>query len=435
MLARLALLWGGLVLAAAAADALSAAEQQAMRAWQEQILTRSRAAQPAPAPDWVKAVPDGIARLLVEKHLFRGGPVWGLARRFPDSKLDYEEEGTAICLGVIRDLKLFDRVPGYNEAERQKMIRFWQSWQDPRTGRFVDPRDRKREVNDKYVIGILNWLGAKPLYPWSTTVARPQAAAPSPWRPVADTAAPARPYAHVDTRLFLQRTREDPDWAQGGWGVGSHTGAMAMELCDAVDAGRDDLIADLERGLNQILAHQGTDGLWGPPSAPLTGRLGGALKLIQRLYFYRGLVVPRSRELADSLIQHQLAGDFFRANGDACIPHNTAILLGYCLEVSSYRRDDLLRALAGIVTDMRAYVNPDGGVAFRRGGPSGVDMVFMNGLGVLGGYLHWQGCPFANPQCYQRRGAGYPHWLSLTADGQVKVTRATALLPPWLERP
>ncbi len=424
----LALAAGGPVLAAD----LSAADQRAIREWQDKILQRARAPEPGPAPEWVKRLPDGIAHLLVEKHLYKEGQVWGLAKRFPDSKLPYEEEGTAIFLNTVREYKLLDRIPGYNEEARQKMIRFWQAWQDPKTGHFVDPRDPARTVNEKYVMGILSWLGVRPLYPWTFTTPAPtkkDGRAPERPRLILAADAPARPYAHLDPTLFLQRTKDDPDWEQGGWGVGSHTGAMAMELLDAIDAGRDDLVAPLEQGLRRMLSHQGPDGLWGPTKAPLACRLGGALKVTLRLYFYRGLVVPRTRELADALVTHQLNGGFFKENGDTCIPQNTAILIAYCLEASDYRRADLLKAMESVAEDLKAYVNPDGGVAARRGGPSGVDMVFLAGVGLVGDYLNWQGSPIANPHAYYRRGAGYPHRLMLTPDGGVKVEKATGLLP------
>ena len=55
--------------------------------WQlqnQQLLKRVRRPTPAKTPAWVNAVPDRIAETLVERHLFKDGEHWGLAKSSPD---------------------------------------------------------------------------------------------------------------------------------------------------------------------------------------------------------------------------------------------------------------------------------------------------------------------------------------------------------------
>jgi len=377
----------------------------------EERINTVRVQSPQETPAWVNAIPDNICRFLIEKHLCKNGEVWGLAKAAPNARLPYDEQGSSQFLGLVRQYNLFDKVGGWNDDARQKMIRFWQAWQDPETGRFVDPRDPKRPVNEKYIVGLLAMLNAKPLYPHTTTSKTGQ----------------------IEPTLFLQRTKDDPDWAMGGWGVGSHTGLMAMEILGAVNAGREDLIPAMEKGVEQVLSHQDPkSGLWGPPSAPLAGRLGGTLKVIGRLYFNAGMAIPHTKELADSLIAYEMNGDFFRSSTNSCIPRNAAEMIAYCLEASDYRRTDLLGALARVAEDLHAHVNPDGSLSADRGQEGGVDSAVIYGLGICGGYLHWQGCRLSNPLQGARRGEGYTYRLTLQDGSKAKVLKTAA--PPGKSR-
>jgi len=355
---------------------------------------------PQPTPEWVNAIADRVAALLIERHLCPAGEVWGLARRFLGQPLPYDEVGSGEFLHIVREYDLWDRMPPLDEQERRRVVEFWQRWQDPKTGRFVDPRDPGREVNEKYIVGLLNQLGAGPLYPWTTT---------------SET-------GEIDPAPFLARAREAPDWERGGWGVASHTGLMALQILRAVEEeGRLELIPALEDGIGLMLSHQGPDGLWGPGTAPLWGRIGGTLKVLSRLYFQLGMPVPRTRELADTLIRQEEDGEFFRCSTDVCIPRNVAEVIAYCLEASDYRRGDLLGTLPRVVEDLRAHVNPDGSMSANRGGPGGIAYGVMYGLGVCGGCLNWIGCRLPDPLLEKRRGAGMRFRPVLRPDGSVRI--------------
>lgn len=372
----------------------------------QDLLKRCRVSTPRPTPQWVLQLPENLKRntvkLLLERHHYKEGKVWGLARGSPEQAAPFEEVGTARFLSAVKRYGLEIRVPGYSEQAKRDALVWWQSWQDPHTGRFHDPDDRDRLVNEKYVVSIIRSLGCEPLYPHSTTSATGQ----------------------IDTAVFLQRTRSDPDWQRGGWGVGSHTGFMAVELYNALNnEGRDDLIGDLEQGIGNILSHQNPDGLWGPVTAPLAGRIGGALKVIGRLYGRMGLVVPHTRELADTLVAKQDGGEFNACSVNDCPQRNEAEMIAYCLETSAYRRQDLHKALASVAQDLCAWVNDDGSVSHNRGEQGGMFSAITYALGICGAYLNWQDCPFKNPLEGFARGISHRYRVTLTAEEQVKIVK------------
>lgn len=392
-----------------AATTVSAAEEDSSRSDSSRTAAsapalpgRVRRQQPTATPDWVNAIPDRIGDVLVEKHWYREGEVWGLAKTIPDKGYPYDEMGSATFVGLVKQYNLFDRVGELNEEARLKALRFWQSWQDPQTGRFSDPRDPQRVVNEKYVVGLISSLGGKPLYPWSTTGTDKK----------------------IETTTFLKRSQSDPDWQNGGWGVGSHTGFMAVEIFEAINNGQPELIPDLEKGIEQILTHQDADGLWGPAPGEPMRRIGGTLKIVGRLYFKMGMKLPRTREMADTLIRLSASGDWFRHGANSCVPRNVAEVTAYCLEVSPYRREDLLKVLDRLADDYRQWVNPDGSTLIRRGDRDSVGLQYTTiyGLGILGAYLNWQDCRLPNPLADNPRGAGFRYKPAIGAHGKVSIS-------------
>jgi hypothetical protein len=357
---------------------------------------------PVPTPAWVNAIPDRLGDILMEKHHYPEGPVWGLARRVPEQDLTYDEIGSATFIGLVKQYELFDCVGPLTEDKRIEAIEFWQSWQDPKTGRFKDPRDPDRQVNEKYVVGLIRSLGGEPLYEWTTTGTSKK----------------------IETDVFLKRTQTDPDWQRGGWGVGSHTGFMAVEICRAVNVGQIELIPDLEEGMERILSHQDpASGLWGPSRTESMRRIGGTLKVIGRFYFALGMKVPYTRELADTLIDYQMTGKWFANGADSCVPRNVAEVIAYCLEASDYRRKDLLAALESLGEDYQHWVLPDGRLLMHRDDPNSVGLQYttMYGLGIIGGYLNWEDCRLPNPLAGRKCGGELRYRPMLQHDGSVKV--------------
>ncbi len=135
-------------------------------------LPENRAPSPVPvrtshAPDWVKKVPDRMATVLVERHLCKDGPAWGAARRDPTGKLydglEFEEFGSAAFCNLVKEYNLWNKVPPLTDQEKKRSMQYWQSWQDPKTGVFQDPRDPKRLVGEKYVVSLIRFFGGEPL--------------------------------------------------------------------------------------------------------------------------------------------------------------------------------------------------------------------------------------------------------------------------------
>lgn len=379
-------------------------------------IARARRAEPAKTPDWVNRIPDRIGDITIAKNYYKEGEVWGLAKRGCYGDLPYEEIGSAFFYRTVEEFNLWDRLPKLDAAAKEKALHFWQSWQDPQTGAFKDPRDPKREVNEKFVFILLEAFGGKPRYP----IGR------------AGVSATKGAGGRIDPTLFLQRTLDDPNWAEGGWSVGSHTGGMAVQLFDAISNGQTDLIPALEKGMEQILAHQNpATGLWGPTSASLPGQLGGALKVVNRFYFRMGMKVPYSTQLADSLIAHERNGDWYRDGEDACVPHNVVTLVAYCLEAADYRRDDLFGVLESKVKEYQDWVNPDGSMLLRRGAREdvGFEATHLTALKYIALYLHWADCRLLKPDYIGL----YPDFAEnsyrpvLQPDGKVRVVRQSPL--------
>jgi hypothetical protein len=105
------------------------------------------------------------------------------------------------------------------------------------------------------------------------------------------------------------------------------------------------------------------------------------------------------------------------------VPRNVAEIMAYCLEVSDYRREDLLDAMASLARDYRAWVKPDGSTLMERGNPKSVGLQYTTiyGLGILGGYLHWEGCRLPNPLEGDQRGEGVRFRPVLQPDGKIVV--------------
>ena len=347
-------------------------------------IEMARRKTPTETPEWVNELPARRQRYwaeLLEERVNKGvNKPWGYLE---------EEVTTAELYGaVIGYYGSLEKASGWTENTREELVEFYQSWQDPETGRFHTPNQLDRSCNEKYVIAILEMLDAKPLYPWTTTSAT----------------------GKIDVRIFVEQTLDHPDWEQGGWGVGSGTGYMALEIFQAINDGQPEFIPDLEQGIANILSYQDpAAGLWGPPSAPLGMRIGGTLKVIGRFGFYLGMRIPYMKELADSLIAHQNHGDWKigAQQFDECVLRNAVEMVAFCLEASDYRRDTLHATMQGMVIDMRMFDTTD-----RRRG------TIEYACGIAADYLNWQGCVLDNPTRNFDRGPSCKYKLDLQPDGK-----------------
>ncbi|MGQ9650986.1 MAG: hypothetical protein ACUVXJ_12825 [Phycisphaerae bacterium] len=67
-----------------------------------QILERVRKQTPGRTPARFNAIPDRLADILVEKHLYKNGEVWGLAKTLPDQGHPYDEMGSSTFAGLVK---------------------------------------------------------------------------------------------------------------------------------------------------------------------------------------------------------------------------------------------------------------------------------------------------------------------------------------------
>ena len=133
------------------------------------LLESCRAPRSVPTPDGVRQLSASLGSFIIERHHYREGYVWGLAQYEPDQGRPFDEVGTCQFLGAVFGRNIQEQVPGYSERARRQALEYWQGWQNPETGRFHDPEDPNRQVNEKYVVALIQTLGGRPLYPHTTT--------------------------------------------------------------------------------------------------------------------------------------------------------------------------------------------------------------------------------------------------------------------------
>ena len=372
------------------AQAISAgiSEEEKIKAIEDHALVifhKARARRPAITPSWVNEYFDKVMNERIE-----------IISKKPQDEpwffVGYEVQ-TAQVMGVLSSYIGLENIPGWSKEKQKASIEFWQSWQNPETGRFYDPskhnpqapKDPSGFCNEKYVIGNLSTLGAKPLYPHTT----------------ANTGSAEA--GEIDTEYFLALCKDYRMRGGGSW-----AGKMCMEIMQSIENGRTDLIPVLEQGIENILSQQNSKtGLWSDSDAYHSyGTTVDSLKTLGRLHYRLGVEnLPYMDRLADTLIVHQPELVLRQQS----VIRNTSELMTICLETSAYRRAELLAALAAQAEGFKPFLG---------------DFYSQYGLGLIGGYLHWEGCKFKNPLELATRGAHLAYRIVVQEDGKtVKIIR------------
>jgi hypothetical protein len=361
----------------------------------EQRLRAARAATPSPTPTWVN---ERAQRLLQDKlscarQAQAEGQRWFLVEAAGGAGKRTDELRTAaVYLALVAELGL-EGVPGYTAERRRAAVSWWQSWQNDRTGRFYNPavtdpqqpRDPSGFCNEKYVVNILRALGAAPLHPFNTISSGEGEA------------------GGVDLDVFYAQTCRLP-------GGGSWAGMMCVEMMKLIEAGNQQLVPVLARGIHNLLSRQLADtGLWSQSTDYAEyGTTSDALKINGRLHYHLGVAgLPHMRRLAETLVQHQAE----MRRGAGLVLRNTGELMAICLETSGYLRDELLQALA-------RHAEP-----FRR---LPCEQYTVYGLGLIGAYLHWEDCGFSFPLRRCGRGAQWARRLVVQADLTIRMIDASS---------
>lgn len=333
-------------------------QRQKAVAFQHDHLQHLQLGQPKPTPEFVQKY-NRLATAAAERDIAvdqqktgrwffaynrvggDNGPEYATVHRYSQLLLSY---------GNLKNL------PGYSKENYDQAVRYWQSWQDPTTGRFRNVDDPTAPINGKYMPALLTMLQVAPLYPW-----------------MADGGAGLNPESV--TRICARRP-----W----YSTQFHT-ATFQQTCmlTAIHEGHSQYVPHLEQGLELLL----------PMINPKTGMLGGpnnltganwsdysatadTLKGGARLVGYMGVEnLPYRHQRADHLLRNL---DHFC--GSVSVQRNMLEACVHCLTESTYRRDELYGAIEKI-----AQSAMHGSPWETQHTASYVTYLFC----LAGGVLHW----------------------------------------------
>ncbi len=333
-------------------------QRQRAIAFQHDHLQHLRLGQPQPTPEFVQKY-NRLATAAAERDIAvdqqktgrwffaynrvggDNGPEYATVHRYSQLLLSY---------GNLENL------PGYSKENHHQAVRYWQSWQDPTTGRFRNVDDPTAPINGKYMPALLTMLKVAPLYPW-----------------MADGGAGLNPESV--TRICARRP----------WYATQFHAATFQHTCmlTAIHEGHPQYVPHLEQGLELLL----------PMINPRTGMLGGpdnlagsnwsdysatadTLKGGARLVGYMGVEnLPYRHKRADHLLRNL---DHFC--GSVAVQRNMLEACVHCITESTYRREELYRAIEKIANSAM-----HGSPWETQHTASYVTYLFC----LAGGVLHW----------------------------------------------
>ena len=218
-----------------------------------------------------------------------------------------------------------EALPGYSKLNHEQAVRYWQSWQDPVTGRFRNVDDPAAPINGKYMPELLRMLEAAPKHPW-----------------MADGG------AGLDVDAVTRTCARRP------WFSGQFHAATFQHTCmlSAIHEGQAEYLPHLEHGLELLLPLiNPTTGMLGGPDDPegavwaTYGASADTLKGGSRLVGYMGIEnLPHRHERADHLLRN--VAHFCR--GDVAVQRNMLEACVHCITESTCRRDELYDAVRRI---------------------------------------------------------------------------------------
>lgn len=265
-------------------------------------------------------------------------------------------------------------IPGYSSEKSQKAISFWQSWQNE-DGSFKNIVFPEKNCNGKYIPSVLELLKSKPLYKTSG-------------------------YGAVDIDLNYFLNQCDSNHL-------NHAMARAAVMFTRIHEGATEYIPTLERGIELALTHicpetgmfQGVECYPSPGKAWSDyGTTVETMKGLARMLGYMGVEnMPFRHVRADNLIQNQ---EYFR-KGPISVRRNTAEMYMHCLFESSYRQEELLKAMEGNATALFSETNWK--TPHERAGGDYIAYAIT----VFGPYLHWEGFQETTPRTPFYQGAAH----------------------------
>lgn len=266
-------------------------------------------------------------------------------------------ESTARAARMIERLDLWD--PAGRDAQVAGIVAFVQRFQDPQTGFFDDPQERRPADERRgraigYARNVFARFGAEPLYPWPTE---------------REAALPELEFL-ADPESFLSWLRALP-WDRDPWLAGSILEAQGALIGDLPEGRR----APIEGVLVAELARtQGDDGWWGSGSP--WRRMSAAFK-ISNFYRRLGLEFPHgptaARSAAALLIENE--------PDDSCFPRNALSLIRQVHEATPVEGLDLVALARALRAHAAKFRRDDGGFvrheSARHGSTDGVSQMLI----------------------------------------------------------
>jgi len=385
----LALVFGSLAIPLAAVSVASLGAEvngNPIYRFARQRIEEARRQQTTTMPAWLKKNRDAYRDRLAAaaRRSYEQTGIWFLARGAGREK---DEQETAAVWG---DLLLFGELttlPSYSKENHQQAIKFWQSWQNRKTGRLYNPLyqdpqnpevkrntpDNRSDysadaINVKYIPAILSMLGARLPGPVNTVT-----------------------HAKVGVDTFDQLWKWIPQWAT------SPAGAFPVEAARGVDGGNLEKIPQVEAGMGALLrAYNKETGMWRPE--PLKGfpwrdyQPSSGFKIISRICGYVGMEnFPEHilKTAIDNLLAHKN-----ELHATPATARNYGETMAHYMMLTDYRHDELLDAMELCLEGFRdPKVWEDTG--------TGSYCVF--GYGFIGAFMNWEDLPFdqAMPQWFR----------------------------------
>lgn len=252
-----------------------------------------------------------------------------------------------LTLGLTGDLEKLDA------AEKKNWVKYLQSCQDEKTGLFINPEFRKKDLHSTkhtedllhahhsaFVMGLLIQLGSKPEYPIA-------------W---------VHPYREPEKmRGWIESLSWDDPWLVGNW---TYDMGCAMGI-DYSITGNQQALEGMEAYFEWFDKHQmDTTGWWDPRggSELYSQQFGGYHTLM--VYWMFDRPIGKADKIIDSSLSLQKEDGMFAPDGQGGCCEDMDVIdplvtLGLA---SGYRRNDIAAALEKALPPILAKRNEDGGI-------------------------------------------------------------------------
>jgi hypothetical protein len=309
---------------------------------------------------------------------------------------DTDEHASGTVYNTLRYRYKLEELPNYSPENFEKTTKFWQSWQNPETGIFIDPKtdDPKKPkdiealkikyaLGQKSMVGLFSQLGIEPLYTPFSMVDEEEINFKELWQMVEVQDSHHYAASHSGKMIELINLRYDSGEKEFHHLLENYMSVLAGKLLPVSGLVQEDEFHDYPHSEN-------------------------TLKLIGRIIGYMGLEnLPYMMKMADTIIKFS---DEMRWGGSPGNLRNMSELLSHCYYYHDYRRDDICRALE----ILSQAVDPDNNIYQQSWG-------YTMGLVKHAGFiLNWENMDHGNsgyrwglPFRHRFFVCPYGHWVNI----------------------